>query len=62
MEKADWPVSFPALKDQTPREAAKTAMGRERLEAPLLDFESRGGKGEPFDPVIDVLPRMLGLD
>lgn len=55
-------TSIPALKDQTPREAAKTAIGRERLEALLLDFESRGGKGEPFGPDIDALRRTLGLD
>lgn len=37
----DQPV--PALKGQTPRQAARTAPGRERLEALLAEFEWRGG-------------------
>jgi hypothetical protein len=34
---------IPALKNQTPRQAARTEAGRERLEALLTDFEWRGG-------------------
>jgi hypothetical protein len=34
---------IPALKNQTPRQAARTEAGRERLEALLMDFEWRGG-------------------
>jgi hypothetical protein len=34
---------IPALKNKTPRQAAKTAPGRERLEALLTEFEWRGG-------------------
>ena len=37
----DQPV--PALNNRTPREAARSAGGRERLEALLADFEWRGG-------------------
>ena len=60
----DWlDQPIPALKDQTPREAAKTKAGRERLEALLLLFESRiGDPPQPFDPDIDDLRRSLGLD
>lgn len=43
MMKAHWERWFdepiPALKNQTPREAARTAEGRERLEALLLSYE-----------------------
>ena len=56
----DKPLS--ALKGQTPHEAAKTSSGRERLEALLLDFESRQGKPQPFDPDVDALRQSLGLD
>lgn len=38
----DTPV--PALRDKTPRQAARSAAGRERLEALLLGF-GRGGDG-----------------
>jgi hypothetical protein len=51
----------PALKDQTPREAAKTEKGRERLNALLLQFEYRGREPQPFDPDVDALRRELGL-
>ncbi|RLJ21245.1 hypothetical protein DJ030_00630 [bacterium endosymbiont of Escarpia laminata] len=55
-------TSLPALKGQTPREAAKTSSGRERLEALLLQFESREGEPQPFDPDVDALRQSLGLD
>jgi len=53
---------LPALKEQTPREATKTRSGRERLEALLLQFESRQGEPQPFDPDLDALRLSLGLD
>lgn len=53
---------LPALKGQTPREAAKTGSGRERLEALLLTFESRRGEAQPFDPDVDALRQSLGLE
>ena len=34
---------LPALNNQTPRQAARTAAGRKRLEALLAEFEWRGG-------------------
>lgn len=47
MQSAHWDSwvdePIPALKGQTPREAARSAAGRERLEALLADFELRGG-------------------
>ena len=47
MQSAHWDSwvdeSIPALNGQTPREAARSAVGRERLEALLADFELRGG-------------------
>lgn len=55
-------TSLPALKGQTPREAAKTSIGQERLEALLLHFESRKGEPQLFDPDIDALRQSLGLD
>jgi hypothetical protein len=39
-----WPDEpVPALKGQTPREAARSSAGRERLEALLAEFELKGG-------------------
>ncbi len=58
----DWlDTPLPALKDQTPREAAKTPLGRERLEALLLEFEGREDTPEPFAPDVAALRRTLGL-
>ncbi len=55
-------TSIPALKGQTPREAAKSAIGRERLEGLLFEFEQRAeGEPQPFEPDIDALRRSLGL-
>jgi hypothetical protein len=56
----DLPV--PALKDQTPRQAAKTEIGRERLEGLLLSFEQRSETPQPFEPDLEALRRSLGLD
>jgi len=55
--------SIPALKDQTPREAAQTAHGRERLDALLLEFEQRAESApQAFSPDVDALRHELGLD
>ncbi len=51
---------LPALQGQTPRQAAATPAGRERLEGLLLGFE-RARTGQPFDPDVDWLRRQLGL-
>jgi hypothetical protein len=52
---------LPALKGQTPREAARIGSGQERLEALLLDFESREGLPQPFAADVEALRRSLGL-
>jgi hypothetical protein len=58
-----WPdISLPALNGETPREAAKTDLGRERLEALLLSFESSDLPQEQFRPDIRALRRELGLE
>jgi hypothetical protein len=56
--------SIPALKNKTPREAARTREGKERLEALLLEYENRDlKKGEhPFKADIPYLRRELCLD
>ncbi len=60
----DEPV--PALKDMTPRQAARTTVGRERLEALLMEFNQRNAYyDEPrpaFLPDVDALRQSLGLD
>lgn len=56
----DTPI--PALKDQTPREAAKTATGRERLEALLWQFEGQRESLRSFSPDVKALRQALGLD
>ncbi len=55
--------SIPALKDKTPRQAAKSSKGRERLEALFLQFEgmSSDRAAEPFEPDIDFLRNELGM-
>ncbi len=60
---ATWPdIPLPALEGQTPREAAVTPRGRERLEALLLDFEGRAAiSADPFGPDLVALRRELGL-
>ena len=55
-------TSIPALKDQTPREAVKTAIGKERLEALLWDFEARSGSLHSFVPDMKAIRQELGLD
>ncbi len=54
---------IPSLKDKTPRQAAKTAKGRERLEALFLQFEgmSSDRAAEPFEPDIDFLRHELNM-
>ena len=54
-------TSLPALKDQTPREAAKTETGRERLEAVLWQFEQHR-TASPHEPDVDMLRKRLGMD
>ncbi|MHB1325844.1 MAG: IS1096 element passenger TnpR family protein [Thermoleophilia bacterium] len=60
----DEPV--PALKDMTPRQAASTPVGRERLEALLMEFNQRNAYyDEPrpaFLPDVDALRQSLGLN
>ena len=59
-----WPdQKIPALGNKTPRQAAKTALGREQLEALFLLYESYTGKpqGVP-QPDTRQLRSMLGLD
>ena len=53
---------LPALKDQTPREAAKTAIGRERLEALLWELESQNEAGREFAPDVQALREELGME
>ncbi|MCH8227919.1 MAG: SEC-C domain-containing protein [Proteobacteria bacterium] len=53
---------LPALKEQTPREAAETKLGRERLEALLLQFEQRNESPQPFSPDVEALRQSLGMD
>jgi hypothetical protein len=55
-------TSIPALKDQTPREAVKTATGRERLEALLWQFEGQSKSLQSFAPDVKALRQELGLD
>ncbi len=60
----DWlnePV--PALRGKTPRQAAKTSTGRERLEALLVDFESRAVDmdNDAFAPDVTALRTELGM-
>ncbi len=55
-------MPLPALKEQTPREAAKTALGRERLEALLLQFAQYNESPQPFSPDVEALRQLLGMD
>lgn len=59
-----WPEQkIPALGNKTPRQAAKTALGRERLEALFMLYESRAGKeADALQPDIQKLRSMLGLE
>ena len=59
---ARWPDEpLAELKDQTPREAARTEIGRERLEAVLWQLEELNA-GAVFDADTEKLRRTLGLD
>jgi len=68
MAKAHWESWFdepiPMLKEETPRQAAKTKEGRERLEALLLHYEHQdlGREDNLFKADITYLRRELGLD
>ena len=58
----DWlDTALPALKGQTPRQASKTPLGRERLEALLLEFEERSGTDPILIPDISELRRQLKM-
>ena len=55
-------TKVPALENRTPRQAAKTAKGRERLEALLSDFaRSAEQRSSVFRPDLGNLRRRLGL-
>jgi hypothetical protein len=55
-------TKVPALGNRTPRQAAKTAKGRERLEALLSDFARSAEQRSPvFQPDLTDLRRRLGL-
>lgn len=56
-------TKVPALGNRTPRQAAKTARGRERLAALLTDF-ARTTERSPsvVGPDVEALRRKLGLD
>lgn len=59
----DWlDTELPALKGQTPRQASKTPIGRQRLETLLTDFAGKCSGDSLMDPDIDHLRRELGLD
>jgi hypothetical protein len=66
MEKhwASWfDQNIPALGNETPRQAAKTTLGRERLEALFMLYESYAGKeSDALQPDIQKLRATLGLD
>ena len=55
-------TKVPALGNRTPRQAAKTPKGRERLEALLIDFaRSAEQRSSMFQPDLGDLRRRLGL-
>ena len=56
-------TKVPALGNRTPRQAARTPLGRERLAALLSDF-ARMAEREPsaVQPDVEALRRILGLD
>jgi len=55
-------TKVPALGNRTPRQAAKTAKGRERLEALLSDFaRAVEQRSSSFQPDLADLRRRLGL-
>jgi hypothetical protein len=54
-------TAVPALGNRTPRQAARTASGRERLEALLADYAQKSSSGNAFAPDIEALKKRLGL-
>lgn len=55
-------TKVPALGNRTPRQAARTASGRERLEALLADYSQKSvSSRNAFGPDIGMLKRKLGL-
>ena len=53
---------IPALRGQTPREAVKTPLGRERLEALLFEFEQYSDSPQLFSPDIEAIRKSLGME
>jgi hypothetical protein len=57
-----WPaIPLPALRGATPRQAAKTAAGRELLEVLLLDFSARDDGPGVIRPDVAALRRERGI-
>ena len=55
-------TKIPALGNRTPRQAAKSAPGRERLEALLASYGQHGAGGRnAFEPDLTALKRKLGM-
>jgi hypothetical protein len=55
-------TKVPALGNRTPRQAAKSASGRERLEALLAGYgQNRVGRRNAFEPDIAALKQKLGM-
>jgi hypothetical protein len=52
---------LPALQGSTPRQPARTASGRERLEALFLQFDRYNESPQPFSPDMSSLRRALGF-
>ena len=53
---------LPILRYDTPREAAETATGRERLEALFWQFEWQPTGDNAFEPDIPRLKKTLGVE
>lgn len=57
-----WPdIPLPALRGQTPRQAAATPAGRERLDVLFLEFAAHDGTPGAMRPDIAALRRELGM-
>ena len=57
-----WPdIPLPALSGKTPRQAATTPAGRERLEVLFLEFSAYEGKPNAMQPDLVALRRDLGM-
>jgi len=66
LERKHWDAwldtKVPALRNRTPRQAAKSASGRERLEALLASYSrNRTGGRNAFEPDIAALKQKLGI-